>query len=301
MEPIEKRVNKVEFSLPKEITGMIISDSPFIWGKEASLLAQAYIPGIKDLDTHEAYRDIVISHTEYPVTRIEYSGTQVALDQQWNGKMPLDLFHLLYSMSRVSFLEQQCFPLHGACVGNEQGYNLIVGHSGVGKSSLALQLVKDAGMKMFSGNKTLLNFDKEKMYAIAGTRTMTIKDEDEYRWQGLIHNALNYWGRIAFELNENQYSIQNEVPISKIFVPKINDKLEEKKEISPMSAMHMLYPFIMDKVNADTIIGDTIYIGNVSPATEDYLVKALKSVLKDIPVYGITGPMNYLVEQVTKS
>ena len=298
MKNLDIQTKKIELNLPRGIRAEVNSDTLFHWDQETNLLIQAYIPGVQRVEPSNQTKTLMINHLESQLTQLDYLGLQANLKQEWNGKVPLDLLHLLYSMSRISFLANNYFPTHSACVENDEGAVLIVGHSGVGKTSLALQLVRDYNMRLFSGNKTLLYFEDNKMKALAGTSTITIKEEDKFRWQGLINNVVYYWGRMAFQLKKEQYSERDNVQIKKIVLPKINKDVKESKVLPPVPAMHALYPYIMDKVNADTIIGFNIFLGDSPEGAENYLIMALHLALQQTPVYVVAGPMEYLVDQI---
>lgn len=238
--------------------------------KNALLQFGAYIPGFALLDGRPDHIDLKL-------------GSNWA---QTNG-IPEDTYHLLYGMVRKELLiKKDLCTIHGACVGLGDQFRLVVGHSGSGKTTLAQRLIDKHAMKLFSGNKTVLRFDKEgTITAIAGTRTMTALDKNQKRY--------------AYELKAQQYETAQEVRISGIDIIRVNEGVKECQQLNPLGALHTLYPYVMDQVNADVITGaHQIFDGAVPSATKQKVVKGLSAALNNIPVRKISGSMDAMEEMV---
>ncbi len=195
-----------------------------------------------------------------------------------------DAYHLLYGHVRKALLARDLYPVHAACVGDDAGYALLVGHSGSGKTTLAQQLLAQ-DHKLYSGNKTVMRKHGSGLDAIAGTRTMTALDAAFTR-----HAAL---------LPEAAYAPTSTVPIKNIFIVRVNDGVTEDQRLAPLSALHTLYPYFMDAVNADVIVnGKTVFDGHVDAGVKSRLVETLGRALEAIPVRKISGSIAYMAQRV---
>lgn len=290
------------FQIPNQLTMKITSDRNLSFTHSEYLLLKGYIPGIVQLDSDPGNIDLVIDHIESEDKKLVQEENKVTIYDTWKGVFSADLYHLLYGIVRVQFLKRKLFPIHGACVGKDE-YVLIVGHSGAGKTSVVLKLLQESDLQIFSGNKTVVSFDENKLTAVAGTPTITIRGSDKGKLDDLkIDDHVEYWERYAFTLNSESYSHDTAVPIKAIVIVKLNDYIQENKKISPLSALHNLYPYFLDVVNADVVVSDTddVFIGTPSKGTEKYLVSHLKAVLKNVPVHSLIGSSSFVAAEIQK-
>ena len=92
----------VKCGLPASLYAQIRSDQEIELDAQAELLMRAYIPGIEACAELPNLADISISHQEvYEDLGLERSGTHMILRDTWKGKVSPDLYHLLYSATRV--------------------------------------------------------------------------------------------------------------------------------------------------------------------------------------------------------
>jgi len=291
------------FQIPEQLTMKIISDRDLSFTHSEYLLLKGYIPGIIQVDSESTNVDLVIEHIESKDRKFIQEENKVKIYDTWKGVFSADLYHLLYGIVRVQFLKRKLFPIHGACVGKD-GYVLIVGHSGAGKTSVVLKLLQESDMQVFSGNKTVVSFDENnKLTAVAGTPTITIRGSDKSKLNDLkISDHAEYWERYAFTLNSECYSQETAVPIKAIVIVKLNDYMQENKLINPLSALHNLYPYFLDVVNADVVVNDTedVFVGTPPKGIEKYLVSHLKAVLEDIPIHSLIGSSSFVATEIQK-
>ncbi len=291
------------FSIPNQFSFRISSNQDLSFSKSEYLLLKGYIPGVVHLDSEPKNIDLVVEHIESDEKKLIQKESYVQIFDTWKGTFPADLYHLLYGIVRVQFLKRNLFPIHGACVGKD-GSVLIVGHSGAGKTSVILRLLEDSETKVFSGNKTVVSFDQDnKLIAVAGTPTITIRGSDKNKLDDLkISDHVEYWERYAFMLSPDRYTNQTTVPIKAIVIVKLNDYMEESKKLNPLSALHNLYPFFLDVVNADVVVGDTedVFIGTPPQGTEKYLTTHLKASLWDTPAYSLIGSSSFVSSEILK-
>jgi hypothetical protein len=239
-----------------------------IRGDEAVRLGLgAYVPGISFLDEKPRKPDIKLENPQ--------------------ASFSDDFYHLLYGMTRAALLRRGYYCVHAACVGNDNGYMLIPGHSGAGKTTLAQRLVDRHGLKLLSGNKTVVRFAADgTIRAIAGTRTMTALDGAGKRY--------------AYAFAPGKYAPEGgEGIVSSIALIRVNGGVREFAQLPRLSAAHTLYPFFMDAVNADVIVGGG-RVFDAAPPLEAKEKLAAGLLRMQAPVYKISGPMPYLERKALK-
>lgn len=204
----------------------------------------------------------------------------------------MDLYHLLSGVARQHYLENHLYPTHAACLGLDD-LVLLVGHSGSGKTSIALELLKDKEMKLFSGNTTVVSFEDDSVMAVAGTPTITARAGDlKERFA-----AQQYADRGAFSLAGAQYA--NPGKIKAAVVVRLNDKAQEWNKLSSISAIHTLYPYFLDTVHADTVVcGKFVHDGAIRPEVKSYLAMRLADTLPRIPVYTACGSLPFVAGRI---
>ncbi len=288
------------FSLPGNLTLKIESDFLQILHPEDLLLAQAYLPGLKPISVPEStIADIILTHhqTTEPASFEETERCTVVFHDTWTDRVSMDTFFLLYGLLRRALMDQHLFSVHAACVEDDAGAILLVGHSGAGKSRTALALLQN-GKRLFSGNKTVVAWTASgSMEAIAGTQTMTRHNERKTKSE----KEILYGEREAFIVTEQPYTKRSHVPIRAIVFVRLNDGVESNEHLSHASALHRLFPFFLDLVNADVLIGTA---GNIltdkrPEGIESFLIMHLKNSIKAIPVLRIEGRLQYLSETIS--
>lgn len=247
----------------------------------------AYVPGIAFLDKVPPHIDLTVEHEISDNQRLEDRGSHVILYAPAREKFPADLCHLLYGVERRALLKRDFYAVHAACVGRGDDYMLIVGHSGAGKTTLAQNLVEKHGMKLFSGNKTVVRFDDDGgLRAVAGTRTMTALDGN--------------LDRHAYEMSASDYA-PSEVKIKSAVLVRVNDGVREAQTLGSLSALHTLYPYFMDAVNADVVVnGRDVLDGTPDAGVKKRLAGHLRRSLARLPVHKYSGTMDFLEEKAVK-
>src|SRR3989338_3133033 len=145
---------ELQFALPGRFTGRFVSDQNIEIGPEERLLLEAYVPGIQFISNSQAF-DTTVCYVESDDYKITVGGNNVTLYDDWNGTFSFDAYHLLSGIARRHYLKNNLFPTHAACVGFNDDLILIVGHSGSCKTTVSMRLIEEAGMKLYSGNKTV--------------------------------------------------------------------------------------------------------------------------------------------------
>ncbi len=290
------------FSVANKIIVKVSSDTAFTFTIKEQVLLEARIPGILLLESVPEHFDLLVEHHESADKKFIQENTKCTIFDTWNGILPEDLYHLLYGMVRVRLIQEHLYPVHAACIGNE-AYVLILGHSGVGKSSVVLQLLKDKNAKLFSGDKTVISFSGQGLSAVAGTHTMTVRERDKTKLeQYIIENKIVSGDRYAFTLSEEKYATPQQVPIKAIVLMRLNDYVPELKREEKLSALHKLYSYFLDTVNTDTILNSVgeIFIGHPPVGSQKYLASYLKQALETMPLYSLTGPVEFIADEILK-
>jgi hypothetical protein len=212
---------------------------------------------------------------------------KVTIYDQWKGEASLlDFIHLIYAACRIWWLQHDLYPVHSALVGDL----LIVGHSGAGKTSTALHLAAGRGKRLFSSNKTLLKItDDGRLVAVGGTRTITTKAKDADRHLGGLADRCQYVGRSAFLLEERAYAQDQLVEVRRIAFVQLNDGADEHSELSPVSALHRLFPFFLDVCG-----GADVLSGAPPRGVEKSLAHRLLPALQHVSVCAVTGSMQFI-------
>jgi len=250
-----------------------------------TMVLQAHVPGL--VPGSEGGADLSLLHDPQQARNIAGDFPHMVLGCGWSAAKAADLPHLLYGMARRAWLEAGLYPVHAACVScGDGGAILLVGHSGSGKTTLAQRLIERHGCKLLSGNKTLVRFDETgALQAVAGTITMTALDKNRQRF--------------AWRLPPDQYG-EAPTPVRSIAIVRLNDGVAEEQRLSPMSALHSLYPFFLDAVNADVIVGGTeVFDGAISGAARKTLALRLQDLLSGISVHAYSGSIEHLAQKVT--
>lgn len=266
------------------------SQTDFEYTPDNAVQFGAHLPGFSEQGESHSEPLLSIDHTYTTgCAQINQSEGHVEIATEWHKKFPPDFIHLLYGAARLEWLRQGIYPVHAACIGNDkQGYVLLMGSPGSGKTSLVLHMVMHHGYQVFSGDKTLLRTTENGLEAIAGTHTITIRSQDEQRWTAVpkVHEHPMV-DRLAYKLPAECYSKSSSVSIKAIIFIGLNDGVELTNQHSKLSALHQVFPFFMDKQREDVLIAeDQAFLdGTVSKKIRTGLIKSLKKALETVPVY----------------
>lgn len=280
-------------SLPADLNLRLVLPFPVFDDPQARLLLGAYLPGTNFV-YDPAEPTLTIAFKQSPQQRVTRGGSRITMHDTWRGQASLlDLIHLTYGACRLYWLQQEVYPVHSACVGDL----LIVGHSGAGKTSTALRLAAK-GHKIFSGNKTLLKIDEHnRLVAIGGTHTITAKAGDANKHLQATGEKVGYVGRNAFLLDEACYSAEPEVQVRRIAITQLNDGADSCTPLEPLSALHRLFPFFLDAVNADAVVcsGNAVLPGTPPRGSQQALAERLLPALQEsVTVWAVTGSMAFI-------
>lgn len=292
---MSKQTHSYYINLPGALLMRVEVPVPAFEPETARILAAAYLPGAEFVGVgsrsgtlHVCTKNpqLTVVFEESATTGLTVTGGEYRLRDTWRGEASLmDLLFLCYGAARRAWLKRGLYPVHAAAVTlGDGGLTLLVGHSGSGKTAVTLSAVA-RGHKVFSGNKTLVRIDnsgsRTVLTAVAGTRPMTAKAEDVSRHLSLGTFNAGYQGRSAFYLADQHYAATAPYVVSNIILPRLNDGVEKTKLMTAVSAVHKLYPFFIDAVNADIVLsgGKCVLSGEPRPRVRELLASGLAAAL----------------------
>jgi hypothetical protein len=282
-------------SLPADLQVRLMLPYPVFDDICARMLLGAYVPGVKFAYEPLNAPVLTVAFRQSDKPRVVRRARQVTMYDTWKGQASLlDFIHLTYTLCRLAWLQKGLYVVHSSCVGDL----LLVGHSGVGKTSTALRLAAKGG-KVFSGNKTLIEITHDaRLIAIAGTQTITAKAKvAEQHMPALGQDKVEYFGRNAYVLEPGMYSAEPQVELKRIALVHLNNGADSVSELEPLSGLHRLHPFFLDAQNADAIVcgGKAVYPGTLSRKEHAALAARLLPALEKLgTVLAVTGSMPFV-------
>lgn len=261
---------KSYYTVEKKINIELMHEYPI--SRQEMLIMEAYVPGIKKSDQAAEPIHISVTYETSP-----------------------EFAHVLYGMVRVELLKQKIFCVHGACVSLKKRI-LIVGHSGSGKTTVALHLLEQ-GWSLDSGNKTAVAFNDEKgISRVVGTTATSLKAGDTIPVLLASREKVRVWDRVIIADSEQMHdeAAISDTSIDEIVILKLNAFKDAVTTIEGASRTHLLYPYFLDVVNSDVIMDsvDSVFIGTPPQGTQLYLMRQLQQ--NTVPVYRIEGSLEFV-------
>lgn len=294
------------------VTVQVNSELPVFTQDKDFHLTRAFVPGaLFTQGEWDGPVDRRIDINESDTCSIEQQGPDIIMGDSWQDTMPLNIVHLLYSATQRAHLERQAYSVHSACVAaNDRGY-LFVGHSGSGKTTSALTMVREHGFSWYSGNKTLLRFDGQTdeqganaLRATAGTLPTTIEASNAVTDVSIFNKDIRipFVDRELRELQPEHLHTEAQVAIAGIFLVRVNNGAQKCSRLSSDGAAIPLLPFFYDYVNTDIHLpGGQLYSPEpIDGAHKNALNKRLRATLEHVPVFSVSGSFDYMANQIRK-
>ena len=238
-------------------------------------ILQSYVPECPDLPE----LPVVIQQGKTPQLEL----TPTCRFTHTENAFPQDGYHLLGALMRTHGLEHGLYSTHAACING----HLLVGHSGAGKTSVLLELLALGMTKLIATDKTFLDIN---LNAHGGTKSISLEAADAPLFNLQAEHLEHYGTRLAFMPNKTALT-HHKQPVKAIWFVKLTDKSKAvAQQLEPLSALHRLYPFMMDKINADILLagGSLLYKADDSRAGLA-LSQGLSDPLKTVPAFTLTG------------
>lgn len=304
-------INKIitlYFSFPSNFIISINLRGNVLFREREKLLLRAYTPGIQNIKITRKNitnnPDLIISYCPSKDQKISYQNNHFIIYDDWSKEIPAYFFHLIYSISHHALLKKGYYTIHSACVGKENQWSLLLGHTGVGKTTVLLDLLHNYRYKMFSSNKTIVRFqDNFYLEAIAGTTTITCKDSDREKLKAIAGQTVNFVNRFACKLPDKYSISKNKVKISRIYFVKLNPAVEECVSLNNFESIVVLYPFFLDYINSGIILfnGKDLYDGvPITTKVKKKILSSLKRSLISIDVYTLNGSLDFISKTIGK-
>lgn len=296
------------FSFPSNFVISITLKENVSFEEREELLLRAYVPGIQIVEIARGKiinnPDLIISYCPSKYQKISYKDNRIIIYDDWSKEIPVYFFHLIYSISHHALLKKGYYTIHSACVGKENQWSLLLGHTGVGKTTVLLDLLRNYRFKMFSSNKTIVRF-QENFYleAIAGTTTITCKDSDRDKLKAIAGKTANFVNRLAFKLPDKYSISKNKVKISRVYFVKLNPAVEECVSLNNFESIVALYPFFLDYINSGIILfnGKDLYDGvPITTKVKKKILSFIKKSLISIDVYTLNGSLDFISKTIGK-
>jgi len=289
------------FSLAGSLVACFVCDTPLPINEQEVMALGAHLPEITLLEERPDKIDFTIEHRERSPFSLHQSMGRVTLQEEWHGRLSPDFVHLFYAVAHRSWLNNGLFPIHAACVGDEErGYLLLVGAAGAGKSSTTLSCVREHGLRMFSGDKSVIQVDElGAMHAIGGTKVVTTRLRDDDRYAEMAEEKMEKGGRRIFRLKESYSATADKVAIKAIVILRLNDGYDHEERLSPLSALHTLYPFFMDSERGDVLLdgGNALYDGGLTREQKLNNAPRLAQAVKKLPALQLIGSMDFVTQR----
>ncbi len=290
-------------NLPGDITIGLTSTGDVPVGKREELLLGAYLPGGQLLQETPVHVDATIHHEESETRGLWQDGPDVVVRDTWQNDFAADIPYLLYGVARHLWLAKGIYPTHAAATKHANNLSVLAGHSGAGKTSTAMRLLRDHNQRLFSGNTTLLAFDEtDTLHAIAGTQTVTLRTQDFLQSGLRATEHTTYGDRTAFRLPPEHYAPRAVTRVGSIALIRLNDTAPHWERLSPLSALHDFYPYALDTVRSAVIgaTGHGVHVGEVKAETYRNLAAQLAHSLGSVAAFRGTGSGSFIAEQVAR-
>lgn len=296
------------FYFPSNFVISIILKEKVSFKEREKLLLRAYVPGIKIIEMARKNiinnSDLIISYCPSKYQKISYKDNRIIIHDDWSKEIPVYFFHLIYSISHHALLKKGYYTIHSACVGKGNQWSLLLGHTGVGKTTVMLDLLYNYRFKMFSSNKTIVRFKKNfYLEAIAGTTTITCKDSDRDKLKAIAGQTANFVNRLACKLPDKYSTSKNKVKISRVYFVRLNPAVEECVSLNNFESIVALHPFFLDYINSGIVLfkGKDLYDGiPVTTEIKKKILSSLKKSLTLLDVYSLNGSLDFISRTIGK-
>ena len=228
-------------------------------------ILQAQIPSIEVSRKISSVPDITIRFEDSNNESFIIKENNFLLSGEWSNSLQTDMPHLMYSILRQYWLEHGYYCVHSVVINN----SLLIGHSGMGKTTLALKAIKKE-MDLFSFDKTILKFNDTALHAVFGTQIISVREKYLSRAQNVLKDDYLIKNGERFIFNSDTGKPRE---IKNIFLFSLS---ENNLEIESAS-IHQLYAYFMDSVKIDALMGNFLFSGNSSLKAKGHLIVGLKN------------------------
>lgn len=272
----------------------------FVFSKRDEFLVDAHVPGVILSKT------IKVFHTCLAIVELRSSTQQmmsmrkhkIQITDYFQEEIPLYIFHVFYSIFHTNWLNNGIYSLHAACV-THKGLNvLLMGHSGVGKTTISLDLVNTFHFKLAYSDRILIKIKKDgSLITVGGTKVVTYRKQNKNIPSKLLRSGVTYVDRnVERILPEHDVTLKCN-KIDAIVLVRLDATDQEIKKMEFFEALVSLYPFFFDLMNADALIfdGKDYFDGTkVDPPVKRLVLNGLRKTIKKIPIATLSGSLSHI-------
>lgn len=267
------------------------------------LIADAHIPGVSIGVTPPKNARLLASLKliDSKERLIRKKGKNILVFDTLKRVFPLYNFHLMYSIFHFNWIKQGVYAIHAACVYNRGKTILLMGHTGFGKTTLSLELVKKYGFKLIHSDRVLVKFAGSRLMLIGGTKVVTFKKDNDKIHRGMLNRIDSYIDRYIGPLKDEFLLEKKDVYIDKVSLVRLNGGLQESTSLNQFESLICFYPFFLDAVNSDAILfqGKSIFSGiPCKSGHKESLLSDLVHFTKKVRVHKLSGSLKFICNEL---
>lgn len=231
---------------------------------------QVHVPSIELENNIKTISDFTIMFEQSNAPSLDCCERTLIIKNRWSTSVKEDIAHLVYTLCRQHWINQGYYPVHSVCMDDR----LFIGHSGCGKTSLALCALKN-NLIVSSFNKTVVEI-QDKMQVMACTQAISQRNAPSILGEKQSYPTINH-----------------------LYLFVLNEKPLQVLDVSPDSAVHQLYPFFLDTIKQDVILtGNLVYSGFTHIDRKVNLIKLLRQWLEAHPLKVLIGKKEHIIEAI---
>ena len=276
-----------------------------------SILPKVFIPNYSassEITYNTLPTFIILNNTDTkpPLFRIGDKKNTYILSDNLSGKVPTYILSLIQLIFQNMHANKSVVTIHSSAAQGETANFVFVGHAGVGKTSILLELMTRYDFKYISNNKTLLFYDKSsnKARIIGGTEAVSIRSTTAFpSYEYLSDKSLiTPYGRLAFTINKKYQANLNKNKPVYIILPQINPGVEEFSKINLDESRIRLYPYFLDAIDREVaLFGYKTSLSSriiLSTHLRKLLLDEMNFFLSNTPVYHVSGSIEFICERI---
>jgi len=211
------------------------------------------------------------------------------------------LAFIQYNFNNIH-LNNSIFTLHSAAVQGKNANFIFSGRDGAGKTSTMIDLVTNHGFKHHSNNKTAIEIKGDEVLLVGGAKGVTIRNKDQLEEikSFIGTEAIPVYGRTAFMFKEEYWGKLRDNKKIFIISLKINTGVQEFHKLSDEQAILHLYPVSIESIDREVLMFNW---RQPVPLKNEYehkktAIKSLWGMLKKVEVYHLSGPLDFISQNV---
>lgn len=253
-----------------------------------------HLPQIHEVQVHNTPH-LTIKFEQADHAYIHVQDYHIFIKGLWNNSSKQDIPHLAYSLLRQYCIDHEIYPVHSIGIHN----TLFIGHSGQGKTSLALEAIKE-DLPVFSTDRTLLHFDSGQLISRLGTSLLSIRSQHSHCIDYNKTPALTHYTGERELCYYKQMTQPNTIESIVLFQFSKDPLFIER--ISATSALHQLYPYFLDVVKQDVLLSQSLlFSGYNNNHVKQLLACHLESWLKEHHVSFYSGTKEDIIQYLKKN